>query len=254
MQASPYSIYRAYTFYQDALKAVKQRCSLGRQETDPQPPIIPVQLEPEIWCLSDNIYETKDGDTCDSVGKEFGVSSTSIYIGNSHVQNCTNIDTGTKICLSLECKTYTRAFNQDCMDVSVATGLRIPAIRQLNPWISSNCDNIRTASWTYGNVLCISPVGGEFKTTTNRTRGTPRNPQYVSKKVHPPSQVELANGTTLDCGRWHIAEKGDNCASIMQNFLTAFLFRKINPSVSGGGDCTAKLVTGKACCNGPIPR
>ncbi|KAH7147069.1 pectate lyase superfamily protein-domain-containing protein [Dactylonectria estremocensis] len=227
MQASPYSIYRTYTFYHDAFKSAKQRCNLKDQETEPQPPLIPIQPEPETWCLSENIYDTKDGDTCDLLAEKFSVSSASIYIGNSHVQNCSSIDPGTSICLSLQCRTYTRVYNQDCMDVSVATGIRIPTIKQLNPWISNNCDNIKTASWTYGNVLCISPIGGEFKDTTNTTRRSPGNPQYATKK-------------------------GDNCASIMQNLITSSLFRRINPSVSGG-DCTAKLVPEMAYCNGPIP-
>lgn len=253
MQASPYSIYRAYTFYQDALKSVKKRCGLADQETEPQPPVIPVQPEEEAWCLSENFYETKDGDTCDSIAEEFSVSSASVYIGNSQVRNCSNIDAGTKICLSLECKTYTRTADQDCLGVSAATRMNIPTLKQLNPWISSNCDNIKTASWTYGNVLCVSPIGGEFKDTTNTTRIYLGNPQYVSKKVSPPEEVDVAKGTTLNCGRWHIAEKEENCASIMQNFITSALFRRINPSVSGG-DCAAKLVPGKAYCIGPTPR
>ncbi|KAM5347264.1 hypothetical protein ACJ41O_010269 [Fusarium nematophilum] len=252
MQASPYSIYRTYTFYQDALKSVKERCGLKDQETDPQPPLISVQPETETWCLSNNTYEASDGDTCNSIAKKFSVSSASIYIGNSHVQNCSSIDVGTSICLSLECDTYTRPADQDCMAVSLATGVRSQTIRQLNPWISSNCGNIKTASLTYGNVLCISPVGGEFKDTTNTTRGSPGNPEYTDKAVDPPAEAEVADGTTLDCGRWHVAEKGENCASIMQNWITSSLFRRINPSLSGG-DCTSKLVPGRAYCNGPIP-
>ncbi|KAF7552507.1 hypothetical protein G7Z17_g4263 [Cylindrodendrum hubeiense] len=252
MQASPYSIYRAYTFYQDALKSVKQRCNLKKQETEPQPPLIPVQSEPETWCLSNNIYNTTDGDTCDSIAKKFSVSSASIYIGNSNVQNCSSIDAGTSVCLSLECDTYARESKQDCMAVSIVTGVKIPKIKQFNPWITNKCDNIKTASLTYGNVLCVSPIGGEFRDTANKTRGSTVNPEYTRKAVDPPAKAEVAHGTTLNCGRWHTAQKGENCASIMQNLITSSLFRKINPSLRGG-DCTSKLVSGLSYCNGPIP-
>lgn len=253
MQASPYSIYGTYNFYQDALEYAKNECGLKDQETEPQPPLISSGPKPEIWCLSDVTYTTRQGDTCNSIALTHSVSSASVFMSSSSIQNCSSIDAGISICLPLECKTYIRKEDQDCQGVRVSTGVSIYKIQQYNPWISADCNNIKTASQTYGNVLCISATGGEFDGRTNNSRPDRTNGQYTKEAVPPPEGAEVAQGTTLKCGRWHVAKKDENCVGITQSFIAARLFRRVNPSLSEG-DCTAKLVPGKSYCTGPVFR
>ena len=251
MQASPYSIYGTYYFYKDALEYAKDKCPIDGQDTEPQPPLIPARPDPETWCLSNVNYTTSEGDTCDSIAQKHSVSSASVFMSSSHIQNCSSISAGVSICLPLECKTYVRKEDQDCLGVQLSTNVRISKIQQYNPWISSDCKNIKSASLTYGNVLCLSATGGEYTGTTNNTRPDRTNEQYTHEVKAPPEGSEVAQGTTLECGRWHVAKKGENCAGITQNFISASLFRWVNPSLRGG-DCSGKLVAGRSYCTGPV--
>ncbi|KAM0420326.1 hypothetical protein ACHAPT_011868 [Fusarium lateritium] len=253
MQASPYSIYRMASGYQDALQHATRRCGLKDQDVKPQPPVIPAKPKSETWCLSERTYEARKGDTCDSVARRFSVSSASIFIGNSNIHNCSDLGAGTKLCLSLECKTYTRQKDQSCLDIYIKTGVSLSSIKQYNPWLVRDCSNIESASKTYGNTLCISPVGGEFESTVNKTRGSgdfSPSSAYTDEAT-PPGNAQLAKGTTDKCGRWHVVKKGESCASVTQNFLRAPLFRIVNPSLLDG-DCSEKLVPGRAYCTGPV--
>ncbi|KAH7144247.1 WSC domain-containing protein [Dactylonectria estremocensis] len=250
MQKSRYSIYRLFTFYQDALKLAVKTCSLSDQPTDPQSSVIPPKVTETPWCLSNVTYTTAKGDTCSGIAKKFDVSSASIFIGNSQVRNCSNIETGSELCLPVKCTTYTTDPGDTCMSVFVATGVRTSETLKYNPWISNDCSNLPSASYTYGNVLCVSPAGGRYNGTTNNTVSYQDSTEYVDIKINPPSGAEVANGTTLNCGRWHTAKKTDSCASITKQSITAKLFRLINSSLKGG-DCSSKLLEGRAYCTGP---
>ncbi|CAM1509011.1 Fc.00g027500.m01.CDS01 [Cosmosporella sp. VM-42] len=250
MQKSPYSIYRLFTFYQDALKLAAETCCLSNQPTDPQSSVVPAKVTETPWCLSNVTYTTSKGDTCNVIAVKFGVSSASLFIGNSQIRNCSNIETGSEVCLPAKCTIHTTDPGDTCTSVFAATGVRTSEILKYNPWISNDCSNLVSASYTYGNVLCISPAGGLYNGTTNNTAPYQDSREYVETKIGPPSDAEVANGTTLNCGRWHTAKKTDSCASITRQNITAKLFRIINPSLKGG-DCSSKLVEGRAYCTGP---
>ncbi|KAI8676052.1 Glucan 1,3-beta-glucosidase [Fusarium keratoplasticum] len=254
MQASPYSVYGLVSEYQDALQHVTARCGLKGQDLKPQPSVFPTKAKAETWCLSEKTYDTRKGDTCDSVAQNFSISSASIVIGNSNIGRCSNLDAGTKLYLSLECKTYTRQKDESCVDIYIKTGVSLSSIKQYNPWLTRDCSNIESASKTYGNILCISPVGGEFESNVNKSRGAggfgPTS-EYTDKATAPPGNAKLAEGTTDKCGRWHVVKQGESCASVTQSFITASVFRMVNPSLLGG-ECSEKLIPGRAYCTGPV--
>lgn len=252
MQSSPYSIYRTQSFYQGALKRAVDVCSLSDQPVSPQPPVIPVKPPQETWCISGKTYKTADNDTCDSIAEEFSVSSASLFIGNSEIRDCSSIPTGSKLCLPLQCQVYKAIPRATCVDVFAATGIRVSKIQKYNPWISNDCRNLPSASRTYGNVLCLAPVGGFFNGTTNATSTGSYSSEYVQNRLTPPPNTKVANSTTLHCGRWHTAMRTDNCASITKQFISSHLFRAVNPSLKGG-DCSSKLVEGSSYCTGPMP-
>lgn len=59
-------------------------------------------------------------------------------------------------------------------------------------------------------------------------------------------------GSYRSCGRWHVATAQDNCATITGRWITADLFRQVNPSLLGGeGSCSAGIRPGSAYCTGP---
>ncbi|KAM6530483.1 hypothetical protein FALCPG4_008611 [Fusarium falciforme] len=254
MQASPYWVYGLVSEYQDALQHVTARCGLKGQDLKPQPSVFPTKPKAETWCLSEKTYDTRKGDTCDSVAQNFSISSASIVIGNSNIGRCSNLDAGTKLCLSLECETYTRQKDESCVDIYIKTGVSLSSIKQYNPWLTRDCRNIESASKTYGNILCISPVGGEFESNVNKSRGAggfgPTS-EYTDQATAPPGNAKLAEGTTDRCGCWHVVKQGESCASVTQSFITASVFRMVNPSLLGG-DCSEKLIPGRAYCTGPV--
>ncbi|KAF4951438.1 hypothetical protein FSARC_12921 [Fusarium sarcochroum] len=254
MQASPYSMYRSIPEYHDALRVATTRCKLMNQPWEPQPPVFPPKPKVEPHCLPGRTYVTREGDTCDSIAEEFSVSSATLAIGNAGLIKCAEVKAGVKICLPLECETYTLQEKESCLRIYLNTGVSVDEIVKYNSWLTRDCMNLHSVNENLGHTLCISPSGGEYKNTVNDTRGSTSSGggiEYVEKQTPPPANARVADGTTERCGRWFVAERGQNCASATQNFLTASLFRAINPSLLGG-DCTEKLVPGRAYCTGPL--
>ncbi|KAJ3462344.1 hypothetical protein MRS44_007130 [Fusarium solani] len=109
----------------------------------------------------------------------------------------------------------------------------------------------------YGRNVCISPLGdasSAFEVSSIRRKVSSGNgPNIVL--IAPPEDAEVAEDTTLNCGKWHVVEKGDTCESICKesNICEGTLFFDINPSLAAGKDkCTASLVPGVALCVAPI--
>lgn len=76
---------------------------------------------------------------------------------------------------------------------------------------------------------------------------------YTLHPTDPPQDVDVARGTTLKCGRWHVVETGDTCATIcMLSGINIALFVGTNPSLSEDySKCADNLVEGSAYCTGP---
>lgn len=101
MQASPFSYYNRDSFYEDSLKQAVKRCSLSNQPTTTKDSPFPPEPSEPAFCLSDVIYTTKAGDTCDSLAVKYSVSSAAIFMGNPDILDCNDMVEGVSICLPL---------------------------------------------------------------------------------------------------------------------------------------------------------
>lgn len=129
-------------------------------------------------------------------------------------------------------------------------------LQRYNPWLNNECSNLQVASENvYSHVICLKIQAGnstdeapDYDTTTpNYGDG------YVIPIIEPPAGAEVAEGTTIDCGKWYVTENAssETCTKIfIQNSIPWSLFLQVNPSLSADS-CDEKLVTGTAYCVGP---
>lgn len=254
MQASQYSVYDE--LYKKQLEYVYDKCDASGPTELPPPVEIP-EPEPALFCPSETYYTTQHGDTCESIANATGVSAASLQIGNQQLlPRCSDLEAGVTICVPLGCETFYVRPSDTCTSIEITLGL-IPfgKLKQFNAWLDSACSNLQPATDFYGKVICVSPQGG---TWTPEPRGSRDIPPpgvidgHTRNRVLPPEGVQVADGTTRNCGRWHIVEGGDSCVDIcLEHPITAGLFRTVNPSLSTD-DCTSSLRAGVALCVGPI--
>ncbi|KAJ0413544.1 hypothetical protein BJY00DRAFT_319698 [Aspergillus carlsbadensis] len=252
MQPSPYSPYDNY--YKSVLEAINTRCGLPGPTKVKEIPLDPVPTE-EALCLSDETYTPWAGDTCTSIAKAHSLSSAALYMGNQDIiQWCSSIKPGLDLCLPLSCaETYELQPSDTCSSIEYAFELGRGDVRKYNPWISTGCANMHLASEIYGTIICLSPQGGEHVNDHDGTGTTPSpSAGYADTTVPPPADANVAEGTTMHCGRWHEARDGESCVAIcLQGSITHDLFVAVNPSLDLN-DCAASLQVGRTYCTGPM--
>ncbi|KAL4875747.1 pectate lyase superfamily protein-domain-containing protein [Aspergillus karnatakaensis] len=253
MQRSPFSAYDEY--YQSVLMTINDRCGLSGPTDILEVPLDQPIAEEEPLCLSDTTYTTADGDTCTSIAAAKSVSSAALYMGNQNlIRRCSSINPGTELCLPLPCDDiYELQPPDNCTNLEYAFSLKSGDVRKFNPWVSYTCDNIHIASEVYGKIICLSPQGGEHN--NNKPGGGAATPHpsngYAPVAVRPPANATLAEGTTINCGRWHESAADESCVAIcMQHGITHDLFVEVNPSLDAG-QCTGSLRDGLTYCVGP---
>jgi hypothetical protein len=202
-------------------------------------------------CLSGNMYTTQNGDTCDSIALAQGVSAATMYYINPNILNCSDIITGTSLCLPLTCTDlYSVEANDTCTTIAVESYIASADVMNWNSQLNGNCSNLVSPDPYWGSVLCVSPPGGTYTGQALNTSSSSSTPSPVS----PPAGVTVANGTTLDCGAWFVNEAslGYNCSSIcLANEIAIHLFVDANPSLNYT-TCNSDLVTGDAYCVDPL--
>lgn len=253
MQSSQYSIYDEY--YKAELEYVYSKCG-GSGPTDIPPPLTIEEPTPAPYCVTGIRYTTKAGDTCESISIATGVSSAALYMGNQDLlKDCGAVRPGISVCIPMTCQTYRVRPSDTCTSVESALGLEFGTLRLYNPWLAFDCSNLQPATDFYGKMVCVSPQGGEFTGTASPPAATGAAPSigdgYARDSVAPPAGVEVAQGTTLNCGRWHVVAGGETCSTIcVQEGITIALFQLVNPSL-GGASCTLGLRAQTAVCVGP---
>ncbi|KAL4973054.1 hypothetical protein BDW66DRAFT_162375 [Aspergillus desertorum] len=202
-------------------------------------------------CTSGDLYTAKEGDTCDSIALAKGVSSATMYYINLNVVNCSNIAAGTTLCLPLTCTdVYSVQANDSCPSIAVANFITSTQLTNWNTELDADCSNLHSASPDWGSVLCVSPPGGTYTGQALTTTSDSASPSAVS----PPAGVNIAVGTTLDCGAWFVntASLNYNCSSIcLANGIAIHLFTEANPSLNYT-TCDTDLVIGDAYCVDPL--
>lgn len=160
------------------------------------------------------------------------------------------------LCFPLTCsETYILQADDTCAPIERTASLNAGDLRVYNPWILFACNNLQTGSAIYGNTLCLTPQGGVHNSSTSSDGSRGVNPGfadgYVYEPMKPPTNAVVADGTTLNCGRWHEAVGNETCAAIcIQESIPSPLFLTVNPSLKPG-NCTASLHAGWTYCVGP---
>ncbi|KAJ4156154.1 hypothetical protein LMH87_001367 [Akanthomyces muscarius] len=254
MQRSSYSIYGE--MYKDSLDFVVKKCGIKSDTSIPPSVAPPAEIPRSDLCVSQQWYEVPDnGQSCDSIALSKNVSSAALYGTNPTIANCSAIQPGLKICLPLSCAHVYKVQPDDTcssIEANYILGELPGSLRHYNSWLYFDCSNLHTAASALGRVVCLAPQNGQF----NSTVGSPVAPKqadgYANTVIPPPDSGVVAKNTTRRCGRWHVADKDDDCVSIcLKNKIDISLFLKVNPSLSTQ-DCTATLVRSYAYCAGPV--
>ncbi|KGO45809.1 Peptidoglycan-binding Lysin subgroup [Penicillium expansum] len=251
MQADAYS--SAYNDdFESEYKYVANTCNLTVTDFNATTSVFNASLPATTsTCLSGNTYITTDGDTCDSIALAQGVSAATLFYTNPNILNCSDIITGTSLCLPLTCTDlYSVQSNDTCASVAVSNFISFSDVINWNSQLTWNCSNLVSPDPHWGSVLCASAPGGNYTgqalTTTSSSDAT--------DIVDPPTGVTVAIGSTLDCGAWFVNEAslGYNCSSIcLSNSIAMHLFVDANPSLNYT-TCDSDLVTGDAYCVDPL--
>jgi hypothetical protein len=254
MQSSQYSIYDAV--YKKELEYVYAQCGLTGP-TDIPPPLEKVQPAPLPYCLTGKRYSTKQGDTCESIAKSNSASAAAIYMGNQDlIKDCAKVTAGVSVCIPMTCITYQVQPGDTCFTIERSQGLAPGVLLQYNSWLDAGCTNLQSATGFYGKSICASPQGGSFVNPTAPAVPNPTpNPSdgYSRDKVAPPEGAVVAQGTTMECGKWHVVAIDDFCVKIcLTSGIDTDLFHQVNPSLEGGAACDASLKAKTALCVGPM--
>ena len=253
MQSSQYSVYNEY--YKEELEYVYETCG-GKGPTDIPPPLMAEPPIPAPYCLTGSRYITVEGDTCESISNATSVSSASLYMANQELlKDCSQISAGIVACIPVTCQTYYVRPSDTCISIETALEFEFGSLQTYNSWINHDCSNLQPATDFYGKMICVSPQGGSFTGSVPPPAATnpPAHDGYSPEVVSPPDDAPVAEGTTLNCGKWHVVESDDTCATIcIQGSITIHLFQQVNPSLDAGTACSNKLKVGTAVCVGPI--
>lgn len=261
-QRSRYSQYDS--FVQSQLEYILSQC--GQTNINTTIPDSPILLPaPSIYCQSGNLYTTVEGDTCDSIAQSHSLASASLYLENpDSLYNCSLIKAGTSLCLPPSCAlTWAIKPGDTCSSIeyNVTSSTMVSVlgnIKKYNRWVDQDCMNLQMASdGAFGHVICLSPQNGEFvanSTVPGDTTIPSDSPGYSNYISAPPEGATVANGTTLNCGTWHIAAANETCGSIsFSSGTTISIFMEVNPSLGTVlASCSGQLVQGHAYCGLPF--
>jgi hypothetical protein len=253
MQRSSYSAYD--DVFKSELEFVHSACGIDG-DTNLPPQLLTASPKAKPFCVSGEYHQSADGDTCDLVAQSYNVASASLFSANQDLVDCSHIPGGLNLCLPLRCaETYTLRPTDTCDIIGAAHGLVDSQLKAYNPWINWDCSNLNISTIVLGSVICLSPQGGKYASNSTGLQDTVYpglRTGYSSEGSSPPENVTIAAGTTIYCGKWHVAMDGETCASIcIRERITSSLFLEVNPSLKSS-DCSSSLNQGLGYCVGPM--
>ena len=118
------------------------------------------------------------------------------------------------------------------------------ALIGMNPNINADCSNLNNN----GSVICVWPPQGVYTPTTIPGVAQTQTAVYATETVSHPGNIGF--GSTLNCGKWTIAQDGDFCQALsLCNNIALDLFFLINSGVHNPS-CD-NLVPGLSYCVQP---
>lgn len=267
MQASSYSVYNQD--YKQQLEYVYAQCGGSGPTSIPPSPNTPA-APTTPYCVTNRRYTAVAGDTCGSIAAAQGVSAANLYMQNQAlIPSCTSVPAGASLCIPIACATYQVKPNDTCWGIEAAQDLMPGDVNLYNPWIDPLCDKLEILTDFYGKAICIGPQGGKATATAtapahmSETPADGSNPSgpgsgtggigvgYYRNIVLPPAGVPVAQGTAVNCGKWHVVKSGWDCGDIcLTDGIPYNLFMAVNPSLSKD-NCPSSLIPGTALCTGP---
>ncbi|KAJ9157451.1 hypothetical protein NKR23_g758 [Pleurostoma richardsiae] len=195
-------------------------CWCGHRDntTIPDSPLI--LPDPSTSCQTDEWYTTVEGDTCD-FAQMHDLAPASLYLENpDSLHHCFPIAEGTSLCLPPSCPLTWTIQPSDTWfttEYNVALSTMVAALGNIkySRWVDRDCRNLHSASdGAFGHVICLAPQNGD---------------NYISS---PPEGATVAQGTTIQCGKWHVAAGDDTCSSIaFSRGTTIGVFMEVNLSL-----------------------
>ncbi len=199
-------------------------------------------------CISNQTYNVRLGDTCDSIAVAHNVSSATLFTINQNLYNCAAPAIGISLCLPLACQNiYTVQPTDNCTEIAVNNGVPLLSLVAWNPTLDLNCTHLFNAVQPWGTTLCVSTPGGPW--VGNATNGTSAGSWETGTGfsdiiVSPPPGATVATGTTLNCGVFTLETGNLTCVEMcMANLITSDLFLAVNPSLKNT-TCDSDLVVG----------
>lgn len=156
----------------------------------------------------------------------------------------------------MTCKTYYVQPGDTCFSIETSQGILWDDVQFYNSWINRACTDLQTDTDFYSKSICISTLGDLSSVaevlSTRRKISSGNRPTFVL--ITPPKDAKVAEGTTLNCGQWHVVTKSDTCDGIYKenDICKGNLMYNVNPSLAGRDKCTASLIPGVALCVAPI--
>lgn len=102
------------------------------------------------------LYTIRAGDTCDSIAVSQNVSTWAIY-GASGIRDCSNLPTGSSLCLQGQCWLYQVKETDTCDSIIAAARIKVSPITFVawNPNINPVCTNLFSS---VGDYICLRLV------------------------------------------------------------------------------------------------
>ena len=255
-QSSPYSSYDSW--YEGNLEFVNKQCGVW-EPTAMQPSLDTVEDDEDTICVSGKTYTpSSEDDTCEKVAISQKVSPVGLYNLNPKILKCSSLPAGEILCLPLACDFLVEyPKNSACTSLEAGKNPQVGDLRRFSPWINFECSNLDAGGEAFGWALFTAPQNGQSSHTSSSGLGDTVTPHpggdYTPFPVDPPQNTTVPEGTTAECGRWHVVKSDDSCATIcMGSGVNIDLLLTANPSLGTDlTECSAHVTVESVYCTGP---
>ncbi|KAI5235401.1 hypothetical protein E4T43_09300 [Aureobasidium subglaciale] len=137
------------------------------------------------YCETDYYHNSKEGDTCASIAKAYGVASYDLaYTNEGKINDCNSIPPGLTLCMPPACDTYELQAGDTCHDLEIRFNITSPELLGYNGWINDDCSNLDTGRMNDGGIVCSSiPTYGDGEDYTAPDDGTSSEDGVASSTV-----------------------------------------------------------------------
>ncbi|RAH72482.1 uncharacterized protein BO66DRAFT_436149 [Aspergillus aculeatinus CBS 121060] len=179
--------------------------------------------KPTVTCDGTR-YAIQPGDNCTSISLQQSIATIWLLLDNRLTAYCRDFPTNGTLCLVNKCKVYTVRPGDTCGRIASGHNISVAQFRDWNPNIDIGCYNLK--QWV-GYQVCVDVPGPKYIAPTSVPWLT------KSYSTAAPVPTGLANNSTRNCGRYHLAVREDSCSTLARTFGVTFEDLSIlNPSIN----------------------